>query len=119
MKKHRKSKRHYSDNSVVCEKILKVDNSGLLLKCENSDVFIRFDECAKNYAADKSCKSNKCVATRDITKLTFTFYTDHQIKVIFKKHFLKDLFPKNSAVCKFRELQNIINRCGYTSCDLS
>ena len=80
---------------------------------------INFEECAKNYAKENSLENSRCVATRDITKLTFTFYTQPKIGLVFKKHFFKDLVSGKSAVSKFLELQKAINKYGFTSYDLS
>lgn len=68
---------------------------------------------------EKSLETTKCVATRNITTLTFTFYTVPKTKIIFKKHFLKDLFLGQSAVGQFICLQNTISQAGYSSYDLS
>lgn len=76
----------------VCDEILDINSSGLTIKSNRSDIFISFDECAKNCADEKSFKKSKCIATRDITKLTFTFYTHPKIRVIFKKIFSKICF---------------------------
>lgn len=119
MKKYEKDKYKAPDDSIVCDEILDIDGSGLTIKCNNSDVFINFDECVKNYANENSLENSRCVATRDITKLTFTFYTQPKIRVVFKKHFFKDLVSGKSAVSKFLELQKAINKYGYTSYDLS
>jgi len=119
MKKYEKGKCKSPNDSIICDEILDVDNSGLTIKCNNSDIFISFAECVKNYANENSLENSRCVATRDITKLTFTFYTQPKLRVIFKKHFFKDLVSGRSAVNKFLELQKTINKYGYTSYDLS
>ena len=119
MRTHEKDKHKTPDKSIVCDAILDITSSGLTLKYKNRNIFICFDECAKNYANEKSLEMSKCVATRDITKLTFTFYTHPKIKVVFKKHFIKDLFSRKTAVSKFLELQKAIVEAGYTSYDLS
>lgn len=118
MKKYENKHRTLYD-SILCDEILDINSSGLTIKSSRSDIFISFDECAQNCADEKSFKKSKCIATRDITKLTFTFYTHPKIRVIFKKHFFKDLFSGNSAADRFLELQKAINKYGYTSFDLS
>lgn len=104
---------------IICFKIVDINYSGITVKCGGTNIKIYFDECAKNYADENFLEAGKCITTRDITKLTFTFYTHPKIKVVFKKHFFKDLFSGRSAVSKFLELQKAINKYGYTSYDLS
>lgn len=106
-------------SNITCFEVVNINDSGITVKSGKTNIKICFDECAKNYAEEKSLKNSRCVAARDITKLTFTFYTDPKISVVFKKHFLKDLFSEKSAVNKFIELQKAINKYGYTSYDLS
>ena len=106
-------------SNIICFEIVNINNSGITVKSGKTDIKICFDECAKNYANENSLENSRCVATRDITKLTFTFYTQPKIRVIFKKHVFKDLVSGRSAVSKFLELQKTINKYGYTSYDLS
>lgn len=104
---------------IICCNILDVDKEGITLAEGETKYYISFNECAKNYAIENTLKASKCVAIRDITKLTFTFYTTPKTKVIFKKHFLKDIFYGKTATSKFLDLQRIINQLGYTSYDIS
>lgn len=106
-------------SDIICSEIVNINNSGITVNSGETDIKICFDECAKNYANEKFLENSCCIATRDITKLTFTFYTQPKIRVVFKKHFFKDLFSGKSAVSKFLELQKAINKYGYTSYDLS
>lgn len=106
-------------SNIICYEIVSINSSGIIVKNRKKDIKICFDECVKNYANENSLENSRCVATRDITRLTFTFYTQPKIRVVFKKHFFKDLFLGKSAVSKFLELQKAINKYGYTSYDLS
>ena len=63
-------------NDIICFEIVEINSTGLTLKHENGNVFVNFAECAKNYAREKSLETSRCIATRDIIRLTFTFYTD-------------------------------------------
>ena len=105
--------------NIVCFEMVRMSSSGITVKSGGTNIKINFEECAKNYANENSLKNSRCVATRDITKLTFTFYTQPKISVVFKKHFFKDLFSAKPAVRRFLELQKEINKCGYTCYDLS
>lgn len=106
-------------NDIVCFEMMEMNHAGLTLKHKSANVFINFAQCAENFANEKALEINNCVATRDITKLTFTFYTNPKIKMVFKKNFLKALFSGKSAVRKFLDLQKAMNSFGYTSYDLS
>lgn len=104
---------------IICYNIIKIDNEGITLENQNNNIYVCFDEYAKNYATETSLESSRCVATRDITTLSFTFYTLPKTKVVFKKQFLNDLISGKSAVSRFFELQNVISQSGYTTYDLS
>ena len=92
---------------------------GIVLSDGASERFIDFDECAKNFAAENSLGSSRCVATRDITGLTFIFFTKPKAEISFKTHMIKRLFTGRSASKEFDELRKAIIRNGYTTYDLS
>lgn len=104
---------------IICYDIIKIDKEGITLKNKNIDTRILFDDCIHNYANEHSFNKAKCVATRDISTLTFTFYTVPKTKITFRKQLVKDLFLGKSAVNRFINLQHAINQLGYTSYDLS
>ncbi len=106
-------------HDIICTEVISINHSGIKVRDKNKDVTINFEECAKNYANEMSFETSKCVATRDITNLTFIFYTQPKIKLVFKKHFFNDLFSRKTAINKFLELQKAINKYGFTSYDLS
>ena len=99
--------------------LVNITPEGITVKSKKNIMRIRFDECAKKYAQKNFLGQSKCVAERDVTKCCFTFYTDPQITVIFKKSFFKDLFSSKNSTSKFFELQQAIIKYGYTSYDLS
>lgn len=96
-----------------------IESDGISLIHRKQKICIQFSACAKNYAADNSIEISTCVGTRDVTALSFIFYTTPKVKVLFKKHFIKELIPGMSAFNKFRQMQKIITQLGYTSYDLS
>lgn len=104
---------------IICYDIIKIDKEGITLDNHSTNIRISFNDCAQNYANENSLNKSKCVATRDISTLTFSFYTEPKTKIVFKKHLIKDLFFGKSAVNKFLNLQNAISQSGYTSYDLS
>lgn len=105
-------------NNIICHKVIAVTKTGVELESNGEKIYIDFDRCAKNYSLERG-KVCKCVATRDVTKLAFTFYTYPQTSLIFKKSFLKDLIASKSATRKFLDMQKAIAEAGYTSYDLS
>ena len=104
---------------VICNNIVDVLEKGIVLASANGKLHINFDECAKNFLSEKGGVLPKCVGTRDITTLSFIFYTCPKINVIFKRCFFKDHIAGKSAVNKFLALQKAIIQAGYTSYDLS
>ena len=58
--------------------------AGITVKSGGTDVVIRFEECARNYAREKALQTSRCVAERDITRLTFVFYTEPKLRAVFK-----------------------------------
>ena len=105
-------------NNIICYNVASVTKEGVVLDCQKNKIYIDFADCAKNFSLENN-KFSKCVATRDITTLTFIFYTQPKTKVIFKKCFLKEFIGGKTAVNKFLNLQKFIIESGYTSYDLS
>ena len=105
-------------NDVICHNIIDVTKEGITLESAGEKIYIDFANCAKNFSLEKG-KVCKCVATRDITKLSFVFYTQPKTNVVFKKSFFKEFFACKSAISKFLDLHKAIAEAGYTSYDLS
>lgn len=106
-------------NNIICHNIIDVTDERIILESQKGKIYIYFDDCARNFSLEKGIEFCKCVATRDITTLSFTFYTKPKTKVVFKKYFLKNLVAGKSTVSKFFNLQKAIVEAGYTSYDLS
>ena len=106
-------------NNITCHNLIDVTKEGITLESAKEKIYISFDDCIKNFSLEKGKEFCKCVATRDITTLTFTFYTQPKTNVVFKRNFLKDLIAGKSAVSKFLDMQKAIVEVGYTSYDLS
>ena len=104
--------------NIICHKVIDVTKKGITLQSASEKICIDFDDCAKNFSLEKG-NVCKCVAVRDITKLSFTFYTSPRTNIIFKKSFFKDLIAGKSAMSKFLDMQKAIVEAGYTSYDLS
>ena len=104
---------------IICYDVIDVTESEVILQSSNGFCHVNFDDCAKNYSWENRSQGSKCVAVRDITTLSFTFYTQPKTKLVFKKHFLKSLIGGKSAVGKFLDLETEIIKAGYVSFDLS
>ena len=64
--------------------IVTINFKGIYCKNERDECHILFEECRKNFAFENSLKNSKCVATRNIEKGEFTFFTTPKIKIVFK-----------------------------------
>lgn len=106
-------------NNIICHNVINVTKDGVTLLSTKDKIYINFDDCVKNFSLEHGKEIRKCVATRDITTLSFTFYTQPKLNVIFKKNFFKDLIAKKSALSKFLNMQKAIVEVGYTSYDIS
>ncbi len=95
-------------------KIVHADPNALFLRCRESSVQIRFHECIENAARELGVRATRCVADRDITALEFAFYTVPKTIIRIPRSPLGWLSDK-----RFHALQSIIERCGYTTRDLS
>ena len=104
---------------IFCDDILPVDGDGVWLIYQKDKMFIDFEECARNYAIENNLSQSRCVATRDVMKHKFIFFTMPKTIVIFKNSFWKDVLLGKSAINKFHKLQKEIICAGYSSYDLS
>ena len=124
-----KAKEHPIENDAFCaisfedydccteNDILGVGANGISLK---SFDFINFRECAYNFKQTEG-GSGKCVGERDITDLSFTFYTSPKPIMIkfLEKSKIHEFLSKNNAKKRFMHFQKQIIDLGYTTWDLS
>ena len=97
--------------------IMGISKEGISLK---SFRFINFKECAYNFKQTEG-GSGKCVGEREITDLSFTFYTSPKpimIKFIEKNKYL-ELISKENTISRFHKLQKQIVQYGYSTRDMS
>ena len=106
-------------NKIICYNVIDVTQEGITLECKKNRIYVRFDECAKNFALESGTKLNRCVGTRDITTLSFEFYTQPKVKLVFKNRPIKNFIKGKSSIREFVNLQKAIVVSGYTSYDLS
>ncbi len=84
-------------------------------------MYIDFIECTKVWAEANALEKTTCVGERDITDLSFTFYSlpkPIMIKFIEKGR-LAEIFSKPNAVFRFHDLQNKILEYGFSTFDMS
>lgn len=106
-------------NNIICDNVIDITRKGMTIESAKEKLYINFDDCARNFSLEKGKEFCKCVATRDVTTLSFTFYTQPKTNIVFKRNFLKELITGKSAVSKFFDMQKAIIAVGYTSYDLS
>lgn len=97
--------------------IMGISEAGISLK---SFRFINFKECAYNFAQTEGGSGN-CVGEREITDLSFTFYTSPKpimIKFIEKSKFI-EFFSRMNTISRFQKLQKKIVEYGYSTMDIS
>ncbi len=82
--------------------------------------FINFKECAYNFKQTEG-GSGKCIGEREITDLSFTFYTSPKpimIKFIPKNKFFESI-AKENTISRFNKLQKQILKYGYSTLDIT
>ena len=97
--------------------IVGISKEGISLKTFG---FINFKECAYNFKQTEG-GSGKCVGEREITDLSFTFYTSPKpimIKFI-ERNKLVEFFSKENTESRFHKLQKQILKYGYSTRDMS
>lgn len=116
---------------ITDEKLLRFNIGNESCNTESSLIYekdgelhaIVLDRCAKNYYFLNG-GSGRCVAERDITKYTFSFYTSGLIiNIKFKKKLYLNLSQKKllkgGKAARFNALRKLIEGCGFTTYDLS
>ena len=107
------------DNYAICpdSNIVRIDEKGITL---SADRFISFAECARNFRLEKG-GGKTCVGERDVTDLSFAFYTAPHPTVIkfFPKGKLPLPFAKTKTTSRFLLLQKQIEKYGYSTYDMS
>ncbi len=112
-------KKYFSDYEAFTEnEISDISAQGIALK---NGMYIDFNKCTEVWAEANSLEKTICVGERNITDLSFTFYTlpkPTMIKFIQKSRFA-ELFSKRNAFCRFQDFKNKIYECGYKTFDMS
>lgn len=97
--------------------IMGISETGISLK---SFRLINFKECAYNYKLIQGGWGN-CIGEREITDLSFTFYTSPKpimIKFIAKSKLI-EFISKKHTISRFHKLQKQIMKYGYSTRDMS
>ena len=103
---------NFSENDITG-----ISNAGISLVTGS---FIDFTECACNYKLAKGGSGN-CVGDRDITNLSFTFYTSPKpVTIRFAdKNKLIGWISKNNARHRFVKFKKQLADFGYSTFDCS
>lgn len=108
----------FEDYDCCSEKdIMGISKKGISL---NSFRFVNFKECAYNFKQTEG-GSGKCIGEREITGLSFTFYTSPKpitIQFIEKNKFF-EIISKENTISRFHKLQKQILEYGYSTRDMS
>lgn len=108
----------YDDYDCCSENdIMGISKEGISL---NSFRFVNFRECAYNFKQTEG-GSGKCIGDREITDLSFTFYTSPKpimIKFIEKNKFI-EFISKENTIFRFHKLQKQISEYGFNTRDIS
>ena len=112
------SKITFADYDTYTEnEILGMNKNGISL---SSFRFIHFKECAYHFQQMNGGLGN-CVGERDITGLSFTFYTAPKpIRIqLIERNKLIEIFSKTNTISRFHKLQSTILKYGYNTRDCS
>ena len=104
----------YSEDDVAS-----TDRHGITLK---NGYVIEFDECVRTWSEVYGMPENmKCVGDRDITEMTFMFFTlPRPVIIRFRKESrIREFFSKLGAEKRFHEFRRKIVELGYTTFDLT
>ncbi len=111
---------YFADYDMFTEReICDITPKGILLK---NHILIEFEVCIKNYKEVNGLeKDTLCVGERNITDLSFMFYTSPKpvIIIFIKRNKISELFSKNNTYQRFHDLQKKIIQCGYRTFDMS
>ena len=106
-------------DEIICYEVVEMNKCGVILKNDYGNVYIDFNECSNNCASKNSREDSKCVATRDITTLSFSFYVTPKVRLVFKKRGIQKLISGKTAVNEFLNFNKKIVGLGYTTYDMS
>ena len=112
--------KYFADYDTFSEyDIINITSKGIALK---NGALINFDECTKKYKETHALGENiLCVGERDITDLSFMFYSSPKpimIKFVENNKII-ELFSKRNTHQRFHDLQKRIIEYGYRTYDMS
>ena len=97
--------------------IVKIDKKGIIF---SDETFINFGECVNEWAIENNIRKDEtvCVALRHWEKesMYFIFYTKERIKIFFDSG---GLFKQRKNREHFQQLQDLLNRFGFSSYDIT
>lgn len=93
--------------------------AGIWLGTKDKRWFLPLRDCLNPINAQQESISRKCVGSRDITKLTFTFSSTPPVQIVFEKGLLAYIRTGKTAAQRFHILQKELQSLGYCTYDLS
>lgn len=97
--------------------IVSFDEIGILFL---DGVFVEFEECRNEWAYENNISANHtmCVASRffERNEMWFIFYSKEKIKL---KFIFKGILKNIKSRKKFKEVQMLLHKYGYTTYDMS
>ena len=93
-------------------------DGGIWLHHKGETNFLLLKDCVHSTNL-QGRNSHNGIGTRDITKLTFTFYSTPSIRIVFTKGILSYIRTGKTATQRFHQLQNNLLSLGYCTFDLS
>ena len=104
----------YSEDDVAS-----ADRQGITLK---NGYVIKFDECVRTWSEVYGMPENmRCVGDRDITEMTFMFFTlPRPVIIRFRKESrIREFFSRHGAEKRFHEFQLKITELGCATFDVT
>ena len=85
----------------------------------NKPRLLLLSDCLAPTSLMQKKNSNKCVGSRDITKLIFTLSSTPPINIIFVKGIWAYIRTGKTAIQRFHDMQKKLQPLGYSTYDLS
>jgi hypothetical protein len=102
------------------ESITNLTHDGFTVSDNTGAIRVIFRDCNKFYVAETNAANSRCVGTRDVSRLVFTFCGDPEVSITCKKPGVwKRLFSRENGAAQFHDFQKKIEGFGYTTMDLT
>ena len=92
---------------------------GIGLCSKETKSFLLLRSCVALANSQHANNTNNCVGSRDITNLSFTFYSSPPVQIIFTKGIPSYILTGKTAIQRFHLMEKKLNSFGYHTRDLS